>query len=184
MFNIILPILLFIGIVIWICFRLTNWKQRTLFLLILFVAIPAAMLYWFKWGWKNREEKLMKAQIECRKTTLVEGLHLIFNGYTEKEMADSCFTIHKKADGQILDSNQQKVNTRKVYDGSLFADYYYSRQFLAGEILEISIGKKSYIFSNFVLTAIANYNMGGAVVTGCRIDSADINGKELPLIRI
>ncbi|HWV73015.1 MAG TPA: hypothetical protein VN040_14940 [Pseudosphingobacterium sp.] len=177
MFNIILPGLLFIGIVIWVSVKLKNWKQRILFLLFVFIGIPAAMLYWFQWGWENREQKFKSAQIECRKKREIEELHILFMGFTERNLASSCVTFHKNAAGKILDSNQHQLDSAKFNEGSYSADYYYTPLFRTDDILEIAVAGKLFTLSNFVLTASANYNMGGAVLNGCRIDSADINGK-------
>lgn len=179
MFDIMLAGLLIIGVVFWICLRLKNWKQRVIFLLTLFVLIPAAMLYWFQWGWKNREKKLITAQAECRQQMTINELQIIFSGYTEEDLANSGFTIHRNSVGQILDTNQQEVDTTKLSDGRMLANYYYQRPFQVSDQLEISVGKNRYILGNFVLTANANYNMGGAVVSGCRIDSVDINRKRV-----
>lgn len=180
MINLILFGLLAAGIVIWICFRLKNWKQRLIFLLVLIIGIPAALFYGFKWGWKNREELLMKAQAECRKKKVVEGIGLKFYGFYEKDLIQTCTTIHRNAAGLMLDSNSQQLDTTRFYNGDVGADYRYPLPLKVSDILEITIGQNTYRLSNFVLTAAANYNMGGAVVTGCRIDSADINGKRIP----
>jgi|GEM_PF-3197510 len=180
MFNLIIPGLLFIGTVIGICVKLKNWKQRVFFLLVLFIAIPGGLLYWFQWGWKNREEKLMKAQAECRKEKTVEGIDINFFGFSEKDLMKDCLTIHKNAKGSVLDSNRQQLDTTRFYNGDLGAAYRYRLPLRVSDILEITVGKKRYRLSNFVLTAAANYNMGGAIVSGCRIDSADINAKRLP----
>ena len=183
MFNILFLLLVFTGIVTWICFRLKNWKQRIIFLLTLIIGIPAILFFGFKWGWENREAKLMKAHAECRHKQVIDSVTLSFIGFNEKELTAPCLTIHHNADGQVLDSNSQQLDTTHFYDGSLGADYYYRQPFKTSDVLEIRIGKKRYRLSHFVLCASANYNMGGAVVSGCKIDSADINGKRTPFVQ-
>ena len=180
MFNTLFVIIVLTGIVTWICIRLKNWKRRVIFLLALILGIPVIMIYGFKWGWKNREQHLMKAQAECRQKKVIDSIDLKFMGFTEKDLTGDCLTIHKNADGQTLDSQRMQLDTTRFYNGGLGADYYYRLPLKVSDILEISIGNKRYRFSNFVLTAAANYNMGGAIVSGCRIDSADINGKRVP----
>ncbi|MDR2272056.1 MAG: hypothetical protein LBF27_14215 [Sphingobacterium sp.] len=181
MFNLIILGLLLILIVIWICTRLKNWKQRLTFLFALIVGIPAMLFFGFKWGWKSRERKLKEACLECRQKKDIEQLHIYFMGYTEKDFTGGCYTLRKDPDGHVLDSSQQQMDTTKLNDGTLSMDYYYKLPFKNNDILEIKISGKHYILTNFVLTASANYNMGGAVVNGCRIDSADINGKRTAL---
>jgi len=183
MFNIFFLLLVFTGILIWICFRLKNWKQRLIFLLVLLAGIPATLFFGFKWGWKNREAKLMKAHAECRQKQVIDSITLSFMGFNEKELRAPCLTMHQNANGQVLDSNSQQLDTTRFYDGTLGADYYYRQPFKTGDILEIRIGKKKYLITNFVLGAAANYNMGGAIVSGCKIDSADINGKRTPFVQ-
>ncbi|MDR6785538.1 hypothetical protein ABIE26_004248 [Pedobacter africanus] len=75
MFNIFFLLLVFTGIVTWICFRLKAGKQRLVFLLALIIGIPANLFFDFKWGWKNREAKLMKAYAECLQKNLPFGAH-------------------------------------------------------------------------------------------------------------
>ncbi|WP_157280189.1 hypothetical protein [Pedobacter borealis] len=96
-------------------------------------------------------------------------------------MSSKFFTVHKNQIGAVLDSNKQKVNTAKLSGGVLSADYEYRGPFQNSDILEIRAGRKTYILKNFILTATANYSMGGPIVRGCRIDSADINGKRRAL---
>ena len=177
MFNIIFVIIVFIGILTWILLRLNSWKQWVVLLLVLLVGIPVTLFFGFKWGWKTRENKLLDAQVECRKKEVIDELHLIFSGYKESDWASKCLTIHKTSKGKVLDVNQQQLKTTKMDKGRFSAVFYYKLPFRADDILEIDVGKKVYILTNFVLTAAANYNMGGPVLSGCRIDSADINGK-------
>ncbi|RKE47119.1 hypothetical protein [Sphingobacterium detergens] len=176
MFNIIISALLLLAVVIGITLKLKNWKQRIVFLAVIFICVPLTLLYWYKWGFTNREAKLREAEVTCRQKKTIDELHILFIGYDEKDVKERCFSVHKNSLGDILDTNNHQVEINADH-----ADFYYSHPLQADEKLEITIGHNQYAISNFVLTAVANYNMGGPVISGCRIDSADINGKRMAL---
>ena len=180
MFNFILAVGLFSGLLFWIAIKLKNWRQRALFIFVLFIAVPGVLLYWYKVGYSDRERKLKEAQAACRNKKSVDDLQIIFSGFSEQDITENLITVHKDIKGKVLDSNQQEVDTGRYYNGALSISYYYRHPFQVNDVIEINAGNKKYILTNFVLTAIANYNMGGPVLGGCRIDSADINGKKVP----
>lgn len=181
MFNLIIIAISGLIILVWICIKLKSWKQRLILLLTLFIAIPAGMLYWFQWGWNSREKKLKEAQQACRQIKAVDELNIIFSGYSEQDLLGGISTMHKESSGRLLKSELLAVDTLKGYDGTISVVYHYKHSFRSDDIIEVKVGIRLYRLSNFVLTAKANYNMGGAVVSGCRIDSMDINGTRTAL---
>jgi len=181
MFNVILNGLIVLGIVTWITIRLKTWPRRILFLALVFIITPLTLYYWFVWGYHQREKELQEAQVVCRQQRTINQLHIIFSGFDVNDIKDNCLTIHKNASGRVLDSGRQHVDTTRYDNGSLSINYDYNNTFQSNDIIDITIGDKVLTLSNFVQTVIAHYNMGGPVISGCRIDSADINGKRTAL---
>lgn len=177
MFDDILTGLIVIGIVIGITIKLKTWPRRISFLVLIFIITPLALYCWFKLGYYYREQELKEAQAACREQKTIKQLNIIFSGFEPNDIKDNCRTIHKNANGKVLDSGMQHIDTSRYDDGSLSINYNYKHTFQANDIIEITIGGKVLTLSNFVQTASANYNMGGPVINGCRIDIADINGK-------
>lgn len=176
MFNILISAILLLGGVIWISLKLKNWKQRIVFLAVIFICIPLTLLYCYKWSYNNREARLKEAEVACRQKKTVDELRILFIGYDKKDIRGKCSSVHTDSKGDILDTNNHKIEIDADH-----ADFSYRKPLRVDDKLEITIGNKRYTISNFVLTAVANYTMSGPVIGGCRIDSADINGKRKAL---
>lgn len=179
--NLILLVALFILVLILISIKLKKGKQRLLLWLGVVVAIPILLVLWYKWAvWKGKKD-LAAAERQCNEKTLVDELTLYFSDFPAADFRDSAFTIHRNAGGVALDSGRQAITIDKKEKDRAWATYLYKFPFATNDVLEIRIGKRKYVLSDFRLTVLAHGAMlGGPVAHGCVIDSADINGMRTP----
>lgn len=176
--NLILLIALFILLLIFISIKLKKGKQRLLWWLAIVVSIPILLILWYKWAvWKGKKD-LAAAEQQCNEKTLVDELTLYFSDFQAIDFRDSAFTIHRNAGGLVLDSGKQAIVIDKKEKNRVWATYLYKHPFATNDVLEIRIGKRKYVLTDFRLTVLAHGVMLGAPVAhGCMIDSANINGK-------
>ncbi len=179
--NVILLILLFLLGLILVTVKLKSGKQRLLLWMGVVVGIPILLILWYKWVvWKSAKD-LAAAEQQCNEKTLVDELTLYFSDFKLADFSDSAFTIHRNARGMVLDSGKQVIVVDKKDKEHAWVSYHYTFPFATNDVLEIRIGEKEYVLSDFRLTVLAHGAMlGGPRAHGCMIDSANINGKRTP----
>lgn len=184
MSNVILLILLFLLGLILVTVKLKTGKQRLLLWMAVVVGIPILLMLWYKWAvWKSARD-LAEAAQQCNEKTLVDELTLYFSDFKLADFRDSAFTIHRNARGMVLDSGKQVIVVDKKDKEHAWISYHYTSPFATNDVLEIRVGEKEYVLSDFRLTVLAHGAMlGWPKAHGCMIDSANINGKRTPFVQ-
>lgn len=179
--NAIILILLFVLGLILVTIKLKTGKQRLLLWLGIVAGIPILLILWYKWAvWKG-EKDLAAAELQCNEKTLVDELTLYFSDFKLADFRDSSFTIHRNAAGIMLDSGRQAIVIDKKEKNRAWATYFYRHPFATNDVLEIRLGKRKYVLTDFRLTVLAHGVMLGAPKAhGCMIGNASINGKRTP----